>query len=206
VLVKGRMMGAKYTSEAVLLVSQDDKRTLAIANGYFYGSLIFIMCSAVLFAALPSAWFTAGMLDTLGREVRLFWPKLDHEAAVLNAIAPGRGSKYSIFILYCISTLAAGTILTLPIILRSMLSGGFGRLTSGEASAWWRAPVVLLFFVVLAILEAGFLGGDTKVGQAIAEGWGLWFWGAFLWWMLFGAFGTWIVFVVRRLKFGPAEK
>lgn len=198
-------MARKNAFETVLLVPRDDRPTLAIANGYFYGSLIFITCSAVVFATLPSNWFSVGILDILVREVRPFWPKLDHEAATLNAIAPARGNKYSIFILYCISTLILGAVLMLPIILRSLVKGGFGRLSQDEAHVWWQGPLVTVFFAIFAILETGFLG-DTKIGQALAESWGLWFWGALLWWLLSIAFGTWIVFAARRLSCGPAEK
>lgn len=52
-LLQHAMIGTLMTT--ALLVPPDDRRTLLIANAHHYGSMIFIFCSAILFAILPDA-------------------------------------------------------------------------------------------------------------------------------------------------------
>lgn len=193
------MIGTLMTT--ALLVPPDDRRTLLIANAHHYGSMIFIFCSAILFAILPDAWFEGGPLEEISSGLRMIWPKLDHDVSILNAISSARGTKYSTFILYCVGTLTIGVSLVVPMVWYSMVSGRRGRLKVKEIGAFsiLVIPLPFLFFCFFAIFESGFLGGQTKLGQAIAQGGLLWFWVAFLWWSLLTSLATVIVVVVRLL-------
>lgn len=198
------MMRGKHALDTALLVPQDDARTYALAKGYFYGSLVFIMCSAALFAVLPNVWFASEMCDALSREARLVWPKLDHDVPILEAVASGRGIKYSIFVLYCACILMAGTVIKLPTIIHGLLRGGDQRLAHSEAQVWWKALAGIVILAYFTLFDTGLVGSPLKLGHTVTLSWGVWFWTALLWWMQFMAFGTLVVFTARRLRFGPA--
>jgi hypothetical protein len=195
----------KHALDTALLVPAEDQHTYLMAKRYFYGSVLFIMCSAALFAVLPNTWFTSEMLTALGRWGRLIWPKLDHDATILDVEMPARGIKYVIFVLYCASIMAVGTIVMLPIIVRGLWSGAPRRLTYVESGVWWKALFGISVLVFFTVFDTALIGSDTRLGRSVTNAWGLWFWTALLWWMLFMALGTLIVFAVRRWKYGIAE-
>lgn len=165
--------------EAVF-TKRDGERTYFLERACILGAVFILMASAPLAALVPDSWLQVDSLAALDHWARGIWPKLNHDAGVLDAASPVRGMRYSLFVLYCISIMAVVLLVTVPMAWRSIKSSS-ERLTYPQSSALWKIPVALLFLIYWNVIETGFFGSTTSVGRGITLTWSLWLWTALVW-------------------------
>lgn len=195
----------KHALDTALLAPEDNLHAQGLARSYFYASVIVIMCSAVVFALVPNSWFESDILASSSKWAREIWPKLDHDATVLDARANLRGTKHIVFVIYCGFVMLTGSAIALPLIARSILMRASRRLTYPESGVWWKALLCVLVLVYFNVFETSLVGSSQRLGRSVTDSWFLWFWTALLWWALFIAAGTAIVFAIRLCRYGFPE-
>jgi len=165
--------------EAVF-TQRDGDRTFLIERIFVFGVISVLMGSALVVWAIPDIWFGSGILAADDQWFRGIWPKLARDAAVLDTASPLRGTKYALFVAYCVGVTFAVVTLMLPIVWRA-IGKSSQRLTYPQSRALWIIPLALLFLIYWNGFETGFFGSDTSVARAITRGSVLWFWTALLW-------------------------
>jgi len=169
-----------------------------------FGPLLVLVVSGFLIATIPDTWFASNTAAAIDHWARLFWPKLDHDATVLDARAPLRGAKYVTFVLYCASIIVANLLVVFPITWRA-INKSSKRLTYLQSSALWRVSIGMLLLGFFAVLDTEVIGSDTSMGRVIANSSFLWFWTALLWGALSMTLGAIAILVAKLWKHGRPE-
>lgn len=165
--------------EAVF-TKRDGAWTYSIERACIFGALVILMASAPVAALVPNSWLQVDLLAAIDNWARGVWPKLHHDAGVLDAASPMRGVRYSLFLLYCVGVMIIVLAVTVPASWRSIKISS-ERLTYPQSSALWKIPIALLVLIFWNVFETGFFGSKTSVSRGITAGWALWFWTALLW-------------------------
>lgn len=187
---------SKIEDEAIFS-RRDGERTYLIEMLCIFGVISILMVSALVFAIMPNNLLESDSIAAIDHWARSNWPKLDHDAKVLDASTPGRGARYSVFLVYCAGVMIVFLGTTLPITWWAITKSS-ERLSYPQSSALWKIPIGLLVLLLWNVFETFSFGSNTSVSRAIIGSSTLWFWTALLW----GAFGmTWggVGIVVAKL-------
>ncbi len=164
-----------------VFAERDGEWTYLIERICVFGTILVLMVSAPFAAIVPDNWLQLDVLVGIDRWGREAWPKLYHDAGVLDGTSVVRGVRYALFVLYCVGVAIAVLSVTIPITWQA-ISRSSERLTYPQSRSLWKVPLGLLLLLLWNGFETGLLfGSDTSVSRAIIGGYGLWLWTALTW-------------------------
>jgi hypothetical protein len=139
---------------------------------------------AFTFAALPNLWFVGDLFTALDHFGRSAWPKLAHDAAILDERVPLRGTKYVILMQCCLGMTIVACVAVLPVNWR-LISLPSNWVSYPVAKGLGRAFLIgILFLGFVVFFDPLLIGSDARKARGITNSFLLWFWMPLLWWCL----------------------
>jgi len=183
---------------------RDGALTHAIEQACLFGCIAILMVSALAIAVIPVSWMQSETLTDITDAVRGFWPKLDHDVALLQAEDPARGLKYAAFAAYCGAVTLLFSIAVAPLTWWAIGRSSV-RLTYPQSGAFRKIPAALAVLVIWIFFETMSFDGDTGMGRALTRSAGLWFWTALLWGALAMFWGGAVIVAAKLWRHGMPE-